>query len=78
MSAGWRCTRASRLRAARCRVHHTPTYGPGLSRVRTAQASALARFVTQHAADCAYPRVVTGDLNAEPGSDELRLWAAAD
>src|SRR5439155_1275107 len=25
------------------------------------------------AADCAYPPVVTGDLNAEPGSDELRL-----
>jgi endonuclease/exonuclease/phosphatase family metal-dependent hydrolase len=49
------------------------TYGPGLSRVRTAQARALARFVTQHAADCAYPPVVTGDLNAEPGSDELRL-----
>jgi endonuclease/exonuclease/phosphatase family metal-dependent hydrolase len=49
------------------------TYGPGLSGVRTAQASALAQFVARHSADCAYPPVVTGDLNAEPGSDELRL-----
>ena len=49
------------------------TYGPGLSAVRTAQASALAQFVAEHTADCAYPPVVTGDLNAEPGSDELRL-----
>ena len=49
------------------------TYGPGLSQVRTAQARALAQFVAGHAADCAYPPVVTGDLNAEPGSDELRL-----
>ena len=29
--------------------------------------------MAEHAADCAYPPVVTGDLNAEPGSDELRL-----
>jgi endonuclease/exonuclease/phosphatase family metal-dependent hydrolase len=49
------------------------TYGPGLSRVRTAQARALAQFVAGHTADCAYPPVVTGDLNAEPASDELRL-----
>jgi endonuclease/exonuclease/phosphatase family metal-dependent hydrolase len=49
------------------------TYAPGLSHVRTAQARALARFIAGHAADCAYPPVVTGDLNAEPGSDELRL-----
>ena len=49
------------------------SYGPGLSAVRTAQASALAQFVAEHTADCAFPPVVTGDLNAEPGSDELRL-----
>jgi endonuclease/exonuclease/phosphatase family metal-dependent hydrolase len=49
------------------------TYGPGRSQVRTQQAGVLARFVAEHAADCAYPAVVTGDLNAEPGSDELRL-----
>ncbi len=49
------------------------TYGPGRSEVRTAQVRRLAQFVAEHAADCAYPPVVTGDLNAEPGSDELRL-----
>jgi len=49
------------------------TNGPGLSQVRTAQARALAQFVGEQAADCAYPPVVTGDLNAEPGSDEVRL-----
>jgi endonuclease/exonuclease/phosphatase family metal-dependent hydrolase len=49
------------------------TYGPGLSQVRTAQARALAQFIAEHAAGCAYPPVSTGDLNAEPGSDELRL-----
>jgi len=49
------------------------TYGPGRSALRAAQAGALARFVEKHADGCAYPPVVTGDLNAEPGSDELRL-----
>jgi endonuclease/exonuclease/phosphatase family metal-dependent hydrolase len=49
------------------------TYGPGRSQVRTAQVRTLAAFVAEHAAGCAYPPVVTGDLNAEPGSDELRL-----
>jgi endonuclease/exonuclease/phosphatase family metal-dependent hydrolase len=49
------------------------TYGPGLSQVRTAQARVLAQFAARHSADCAYPPVVTGDLNAEPASDELRL-----
>ena len=48
-------------------------YGPGRSQVRTAQVRRLAQFVSEHAAGCAYPPVVTGDLNAEPGSDELRL-----
>jgi endonuclease/exonuclease/phosphatase family metal-dependent hydrolase len=49
------------------------TYGPGRSALRTAQVRALARFVEEHSGGCAYPPVVTGDLNAEPGSDELRL-----
>ena len=62
------------------------TCGLGRSQVRTAQVRRLAEFVTGtrldqvpaefvagQAADCAYPPVVTGDLNAEPGSDELRL-----
>ena len=49
------------------------TYGPGRSQVRTAQVRALAAFIAEHATGCAYPPVVTGDLNAEPESDELRL-----
>jgi endonuclease/exonuclease/phosphatase family metal-dependent hydrolase len=49
------------------------TYGPALCEGRTAQVRELARFVAGHAAGCDYPPVVTGDLNAEPESDELRL-----
>lgn len=49
------------------------TYGIGRSLVRVEQVRRLAAFVAEHAVDCAYPPVVTGDLNAEPGSDELRL-----
>ena len=49
------------------------TYGLGRSQVRVAQVRALAEFVAGQADDCAYPPVVTGDLNAEPASDELRL-----
>ncbi|MBO0814671.1 MAG: endonuclease/exonuclease/phosphatase family protein [Actinobacteria bacterium] len=49
------------------------TYGPGRSQVRTAQARALAGFVAGHTGPGSYPPVVTGDLNAEPGADELRL-----
>jgi endonuclease/exonuclease/phosphatase family metal-dependent hydrolase len=49
------------------------TYGVGRSQVRTEQVRRLAGFVAEHAADCVYPPVVTGDLNAEPGSDEVRL-----
>jgi endonuclease/exonuclease/phosphatase family metal-dependent hydrolase len=48
-------------------------YGLGLSQVRSAQVRLLAQFVAEHAGDCTYPPVITGDLNAEPGSDELRL-----
>jgi endonuclease/exonuclease/phosphatase family metal-dependent hydrolase len=49
------------------------TWGLGRSALRVAQVRALARFVEEHSAGCAYPPVVTGDFNAEPGSDELRL-----
>ena len=49
------------------------TWGLGRSALRTAQVRALARFVDEHSSGCAYPPVITGDLNAEPGSDELRL-----
>jgi endonuclease/exonuclease/phosphatase family metal-dependent hydrolase len=49
------------------------TYGPGRSGVRAAQVRTLAAFVSGQASGCAWPPVVTGDLNAEPASDELRL-----
>jgi endonuclease/exonuclease/phosphatase family metal-dependent hydrolase len=49
------------------------TYGPGLSAVRMSQVAALAGFVAKYGMDDTYPPVVTGDLNAEPGSDEIRL-----
>jgi hypothetical protein len=38
-----------------------------------AQVRTLAAFVAEHAADCGYPPGVTGDFNAEPGSEEVRL-----
>lgn len=40
---------------------------------RVEQVRALARFVADQRQGCAYPPVVTGDFNAEPDSDELRL-----
>jgi endonuclease/exonuclease/phosphatase family metal-dependent hydrolase len=49
------------------------TWGLGRSALRVAQVRALARFVADHSTGCAYPPVITGDFNAEPGSDELRL-----
>jgi endonuclease/exonuclease/phosphatase family metal-dependent hydrolase len=49
------------------------TYRPGGSHIRVDQVRRLAGFVAEHSAGCAYPPVVTGDLNAEPDSDELRL-----
>lgn len=48
------------------------THRPDASAERVAQVRALAGFVAQHR-DGAYPPVVTGDFNAEPDSDELRL-----
>jgi endonuclease/exonuclease/phosphatase family metal-dependent hydrolase len=45
---------------------------PEQSAVRCAQAAAVAAFVAEHAGQ-GHPPVVTGDLNAEPDSDEIRL-----
>jgi endonuclease/exonuclease/phosphatase family metal-dependent hydrolase len=49
------------------------TYRPGSSQLRLPQVRRLATFVAEEADGCPYPPVVTGDLNAEPDSDELRL-----
>jgi endonuclease/exonuclease/phosphatase family metal-dependent hydrolase len=49
------------------------THRPDASAERVAQVRALAGFVVEHRDGGAYPPVVTGDLNAEPDSDELRL-----
>jgi len=49
------------------------TYQPGGSAIRLEQVRALAGFIDRQARDCAYPPVLTGDLNAETSSDELRL-----
>jgi endonuclease/exonuclease/phosphatase family metal-dependent hydrolase len=49
------------------------THRPDASAERVAQVRALAGFVAEHRDGGGYPPVVTGDLNAEPDSDELRL-----
>jgi endonuclease/exonuclease/phosphatase family metal-dependent hydrolase len=49
------------------------SYGPGLSSLRVQQVRSLAAFIAENGLDCAYPPVATGDFNAEPGSDEMRL-----
>jgi endonuclease/exonuclease/phosphatase family metal-dependent hydrolase len=49
------------------------THYPGGSQIRLAQVRRLAEFIAEKAADCPYPPVLTGDLNAEPESDEIRL-----
>ena len=48
---------------------------PQHSATRCAQVRALAQFVASHTptAPHSHPAVVTGDLNAEPDSDEIRL-----
>jgi endonuclease/exonuclease/phosphatase family metal-dependent hydrolase len=43
------------------------------SGVRVAQAAELARFVARWRGDGVFPPVLTGDLNAWPDSDEVRL-----
>jgi endonuclease/exonuclease/phosphatase family metal-dependent hydrolase len=49
------------------------THRPDASGERVAQVRALAGFIDEHLDDSAYPPVVTGDLNAAPESDEVRL-----
>jgi endonuclease/exonuclease/phosphatase family metal-dependent hydrolase len=49
------------------------THRPDASGERVAQVRAVAGFVADHLDDCAFPPVVTGDLNAAPESDEVRL-----
>lgn len=44
---------------------------PAHSGIRVAQATALAAFIARHS-ESDHPPVVTGDLNAEPDSDEVR------
>jgi endonuclease/exonuclease/phosphatase family metal-dependent hydrolase len=46
---------------------------PGRSALRCAQVRRVAAFVAEHAPDDGLPPVVTGDLNAVPESDEVRL-----
>jgi endonuclease/exonuclease/phosphatase family metal-dependent hydrolase len=48
------------------------TSAPDLSATRCGQVSAVARFVDRHSG-AGHPPVLTGDLNAEPDSDEVRL-----
>ncbi|MEV6481292.1 endonuclease/exonuclease/phosphatase family protein [Streptomyces sp. NPDC051576] len=44
------------------------------SAVRCRQVTALAGFVAEHTGDGPFPAVVTGDFNAWPDSDEVRLF----
>jgi endonuclease/exonuclease/phosphatase family metal-dependent hydrolase len=44
------------------------------SAVRCQQVTALAEFVAAHRGDGPFPAVVTGDFNAWPDSDEVRLF----
>jgi endonuclease/exonuclease/phosphatase family metal-dependent hydrolase len=46
---------------------------PGRSALRCEQVRTIARFVATHSPGTALPPVVTGDLNAVPESDEVRL-----
>ncbi|MDN0194033.1 endonuclease/exonuclease/phosphatase family protein [Streptomyces sp. S.PNR 29] len=49
------------------------TSAPHASAVRCRQVSALAEFVAGHRGGTDFPPVVTGDFNAWPDSDEIRL-----
>ncbi|WP_217243116.1 endonuclease/exonuclease/phosphatase family protein [Streptomyces sp. AC555_RSS877] len=50
------------------------TSAPAASAVRCGQVTALARFVARHRGDTPFPPVVTGDFNAWPDSDAVRLF----
>jgi endonuclease/exonuclease/phosphatase family metal-dependent hydrolase len=49
------------------------TYRPGGSALRVAQVRTLAGFVAQRGTEGDYPPVLTGDLNADPDAEEVRL-----
>ncbi|MBT2415370.1 endonuclease/exonuclease/phosphatase family protein [Streptomyces sp. ISL-12] len=57
-----------------CTVHLTSA--PHASAVRHRQVTALTDFVDRHRRGSAYPPVLTGDFNAGPGTDEIRLLTA--
>ncbi|MFE4665280.1 endonuclease/exonuclease/phosphatase family protein [Streptomyces sp. NPDC056716] len=44
------------------------------SAVRVGQVTALAEFVRAHRGDTPFPPIITGDFNAFPDSDEIRLF----
>ncbi|MER5432628.1 endonuclease/exonuclease/phosphatase family protein [Streptomyces sp. NPDC002588] len=50
------------------------TSAPSASAVRCQQVTALAEFVARHRGTGPHPPVVTGDFNAGPDSDEVRLF----
>lgn len=47
--------------------------GPGQSAVRCQQVRSISRFVDAHVHGGSHPAVLTGDFNAQPDSDEVRL-----
>ena len=50
------------------------TSAPTASAIRCQQVTALAEFVAAHRSGTDFPPVVTGDFNAWPDSDEVRLF----
>ncbi len=50
------------------------TSAPDGSAVRCRQVAALAGFIAENRVDTPFPTVVTGDFNAGPDSDEIRLF----
>ncbi|WP_329598243.1 endonuclease/exonuclease/phosphatase family protein [Streptomyces pseudovenezuelae] len=50
------------------------TSSPTASAIRCQQVTALAEFVAAHRSGTDFPPVITGDFNAWPDSDEIRLF----
>ncbi|MEU0218977.1 endonuclease/exonuclease/phosphatase family protein [Streptomyces sp. NPDC006265] len=73
-TAAWPSTPAWPLPVTKC-PSSPPTSPPTLhaSAVRCRHVAAVAEFVARHRGDTPFPPVVTGDLNAWPDSDEVRL-----
>ncbi|MFB9466047.1 endonuclease/exonuclease/phosphatase family protein [Streptomyces cinereospinus] len=70
----------TRLAAPSCTVPFFTTHltsGPAASATRCRQVTVLAEFVARHRDDSPFPPVVTGDFNAWPDSDELRLFGGS-